>query len=489
MAKVSELIINAPRLGIGPSPHTGYGDVRNLDITSVPGVAKLNNLLSKESSTTVDAQIKWTVKNPASPANLYAIDSNGVVYNSSDSGDSWSELSDRGGAGQGLLVWKDYLFVFETTTIDVYGPLSGSAAWSNDWQTIDSDALWHPAIISKNDGKIYFGAGRYVGSIEEVSGQNFAPGDSGTFTYTQQALDLPEDYRVKCLAELGERLLIGTWQGSNIYDLKIGDIFPWDRSSSSFNTPVQINEHGVHGMLTIGRKVYVLAGIEGGIYVTDGVNIGKIAQIPNSVADLDGGKYLEWYPGAIINYKGRPFFGVSGGSGAIGGQGIYSLMETSRGTVLNNEHLISTGSSGASNILTIGALLGVTRDTFIAGWRDNTTYGIDLTDASNRVTSYGGYFESPFYTIGSLLNGSKFSEMEIQLAKPLASNEGIRIAYRTDLNASFTNFGTDYNNTNFGTDKTMIERKIPIPQTEFLQVKVSLTGTTTTPHFKSLIFR
>ena len=230
-------------------------------------------------------------------------------------------------------------------------------------------------FTSKNDGKLYIGSGRYIASLEENSGQNFADGTTASYTWfggdsSNNALDLPEDYRIKCLEELGTRLMIGTWQGTNIYDVKKADIFPWGRSSSSWYNPISLSEHGVHGLLVIGRKMYVLAGIEGAVYRSDGVDAWKIAQIPNSVADLDGGKYLEWMPGSIVNYKGRPFFGVSGGSGAIGGQGLYSLMETSRGTILVNEHLPSTGNSGATTQMKISALLGVTRDTILMAWQD-----------------------------------------------------------------------------------------------------------------------
>ena len=199
MKKEKDLTISAPRTGIAQSPHVGVADIRNLDIFSVPGVVKLNNILEiKGLSATVDAQVKWIVKNPASPANIYALDVNGVVYNSADSGATWAELADKSGSGQGLAVWKNYLFVVGATTLETYGPLSSSPNWLSFQTDVDTDTLWHPTLISKLDGKLYIGAGKYVASLEEVSGQNFADGDAGTYTWTPRHLDLPEDYRVKC---------------------------------------------------------------------------------------------------------------------------------------------------------------------------------------------------------------------------------------------------------------------------------------------------
>lgn len=496
-----EIVIQAPRQGISQSPLVGFSDVRNLDIFSVLGGVKLNNLVAKKSGTTVVTLPQWFVKNPATPAEIYALDSAGKVYKSSDSGATWALMTGftAGGAGQGLAIWKNYLFVCRATSIDVCGDGTATGItnsnWSNSWKTIDSDTLWHPMIVSKNDNKLYGGAGRYVFSLDEVSGQTFAPGNAATYTFTQQALDLPPNYRIKCLEELGNNLMCGTWQGTNTYDLRIADIFPWDRSATSFGQPITINEHGVHGMLNTGNSLIVLAGIGGTVYKSDGVNAIPVAQIPQSVADLSGGLYLEFNPGAIMNYKGRVFFGVGcGGTGVNPGMGVYSLYQTGQGNVLTHEHTISTGNDGTSANLKIGALLPVTRDNMLIGWYDATptaSYGIDAITTTSYTTSYGGYFISPLYTVGSTKNPRKFVELEFQLAQPLRANEGFKIAYRANLTDSFTNIATiDY--TTYGAEVShmvTLYAGVDILAAEQVQFKVFLTGTTTTPILKSVTIR
>lgn len=491
--KDGSITISAPREGTAQSPHVGFAEVRNLDIYSVPGVAKLNNILVKKSSTTVTAQVWWIVQNPALTSEYFALDANGVVYTSTDSGGTWSSLSDRGGTGQGLCIWEGYLFVAETTTIDVYGPLASSPAWTNDWKTIDSDALWHPMVVSKNDGKLYGGAGRYVFSIEELT--TFDPSSAPTYTFTQQALDLPANYRIKCLAELGNNLMCGTWQGTNVYDIRVADIFPWDRSSVSFGQPVQLAEYGVHAMLNTGNSLVVLAGINGTIFRCDGVNAYPIGQLPQ---DLSGGKYLEFYPGSICNYKNKVFLGVGqGGSTAIPSMGVYSLFQTGRGNILNLEHTISTLSDGSTNPLKPTALLPVTRDTLLVGWRDNTSYGIDLTTATSYAytTDYAGYVESPLYVVGSNQAKRPFSEIEFCLAKELASGEGLKIEYRFNLTDSWTtvkNKDGGTLNLTFAALGAVTSHVFAadIPNCEMLQIRVSMLGSsTTTPQFKYLILR
>ena len=485
--------ILAPKTGIAQSAHVGFPNMRNLDITSIPGIVALNNILVKRSSATVTETINWVVRNPLVTTEVYAVGNTGIVYSSTDSGVTWAVLAGNtaGGAGQGLTVWKDYLFVPRATAMDLYGPLSGTPAWRNSWAglTMDTDALWHPLLVSRNDNKLYGGAGRFVFSIDEVTGQTFLWSNAATYTATAQALDLPSPYRIKCMKELGNNLMLGTWQGVNLYDIRAADIFPWDRSAVSFGQPISIDDYGVHAMENSGNSLTVLAGISGTVRKSDGVNATIVGQIPT---DIRGGKYLEFYPGAICNYKNKIFFGTGqGGTTATPNQGIYSLSQTGQGSILNMEHSVSTLSDGTTNPLKVTALLPITRDTLLAGWRDNATYGLDLTTATSYLytTDYAGYFETPLYTVGTSLQLKKFTNIEFQLVRPLRTGEGIKIEYRDDLTATFTTLNT-YSFTDFGavvSRNSLFIAPIDIPACETIQLRVSLLGSSTTsPEVKSI---
>lgn len=491
--KDTSLTILAPREGAAQSPHVGFADVRNLDIYSVPGVVKLNTIMAKESGTTVTGQINWLVRHPITTTEIYGLDSAGTVYKSTDSGDTWAVLSGSSSTnahGNGLWIWKNYLFVARDTNLDVCGDGTATgitaANWTLGWKTIDSDVLWHPMITSKNDSKLYGGAGRFVYSLEELT--TFAPGTSSTYTWTQQALDLPSSYRIKCLVELGNNLMLGTWQGTNVYDIRIADIFPWDRSSVSYGQPVEMAEYGVHAMLNIGNSLVVLAGTAGTIRRCDGVNAYIVGQLP---MDLSGGKYLEWYPGSICSYKNKVFFGVGqGGSTATAGMGVYSLYQTGKGNILTFEHTVSTLNDGTTNPLKVSALLPITRDTLMTGWRDNTSYGIDLSSSTSYAytTDYSGFFISPLYVVGSNRQPRQFEEIEFELARKLATGEGVQISYRTSLTDSFTTIGT-YTYANLGAIVSHYAIA-GIPKCEMVQIKVALLGTsTTTPELKSVTLR
>lgn len=484
------LIINAPSQGIALSPHIGFGDVRNLDIHSIPGIVRLNNILMKKSSTTVTGLIKWMVRNPVTPAQIYALDDTGVVYLSTDTGLTWAVLGGNtltGGFGQGLTIWKDYLFVTRSTGIDLYGPLSSSPAWRNTWAglTMDSDTAWHPLLVSKLNGDLFGGAANYIFRIAEVVGKTFLWSDATTYTATTRALTLANGYRVKCLEELGNNLMVGTWKGTTITDFRVADIFTWDMSSVTYGQPINIGENGVSAMLTVGNTLYVMAGVEGRIYRSDGVSAVTICQLPSSVINIEGGLYVEPFPDAFKYYKGRLFFGVStGGTGNTANMGIYSLMQTSKGNVLTLEHTISSGNDGTSAPLKVGSILSVARDQILVGWQD-TTFGIDLTATTIRQLAYTAYFVSPFYNVGTNLNPRVFQEIDILLAKPLVTGEGFKLEYRKNLTDSFTTIGT-YDFDTIG-GKLTHHIAASIPSCEFVQLRVSLNGFYTTPQLKNII--
>lgn len=461
--------------------------MRNLDTYSIPGVVRLNQKPEKVSSTTVTDWVKWMVRNPITTSELWALGDTGRVYQSTDSGATWSYVSGNSVAsfGQGLAIWRDYLFVAGTTALDIYGPLSSSPSWTTAWKTLDSDSLYHPILVGQDD-ILYIGAGRYISSLQELT--TFNPGSGSTYSFTAHALDLPVNYRVKCLAELGKNLMIGTWQGLAVHETKIADIFPWDRSSPTFNLPVRINENGVNAMLNVGNLLYILAGIEGKIFVSNGVQTSEIAKIPPSIADLAGGKFIYGSPGAIMNHQGRVHFGISGG-GSIPGMGVWSLRANGKDNVLQYENVISTGSDGTTNQLRVGALLAINRDVFLIGWNDNTTYGIDKISQTLKYTSYAGYFDSALYQVGTPTNKRSFTQLDIQLARPLTTGQGIKISYRTNLTSSFTLVAT----LDFATQAGVSSYQFPaqILEAEFVQLRCEMTtgASNTTPELRYITLR
>lgn len=117
------------------------------------------------------------------------------------------------------------------------------------------------------------------------------------------------------------------------------------------------------------------------------------------------------------------------------------------------------------------------------------TYGLDLLNTTSFAysTDYSGYFITPFYQIGTLLKTRQLQEVEFYLVKALATGEGIKIEYRTDLNGSWTTVGT-YTFASLGA-KLSHHDTVNIPDAFQIQFRISLLGTsTTTPELKNVVF-
>lgn len=570
--KEQDLVIDNFQKGIAASPHVGFGDMRNLDISTIPGSIRINNLteLKANGATLSINQVISIVRNPINSSQFWAVSIGGSVLQSNDSGATWTVIAgNTAGNVMGLEIWKDYLFVARASALDVLGPLTGTIftvtianpavftkvahglaagnpiifsttgalptgltagttyyviaagltadafevstsaggvavittgsqsgvhtfiKWTNSWETIDSDANWHPMLVSKNDGNLYGGASRYIYSLSEVS--TFVPANGATFTFTQQALDLPANYRIRCLEELGNNLMIGTWMGINVSDFRIADIFPWDRTSDSFTLPLTLDEHGVNSMININNILYILAGIGGKLFSSNGVQSNLIAQLPSSVVNVEGTEYLDPFMTIMANYKGKIFFGIAGTTNTSG-IGVWSFVLDSKGGILNFEHVISNGrSGGASSLVQITAILPVNRNTLLIAWKcDNgsTTYGIDKINNLYRYTAYAAYFESPFYQVGTPLNKKQYSQIEFQLTEALTTGQGIVLKYRTDLSATWTTIGTY----DFATLGAVMSHNVApgIPDCEFIQIRGELTtaaSSNTSPKLRTVILR
>ncbi len=502
MVRNEEIIIAEFDKGIGFSPHTGYGDMRNLDIFSVPGEVILNNPLVKMAGSAIGATVDYIIRDPTSDdsvGHFYALNQNGTLYKSTDYGANWNNVATWTGAGKGLAVWKNHLMIpfnsGSTYRVGIYGPLSGSAVWTSSSNfDFDNSSSWYPQIVSNNDGYLYGGAKNHVYKLEEISGTTFSVEDTGTFTFDRSALDLPANYYITCFEELGGNLMVGTRLHST-GDFKVADIFPWDRSSTSYGTPLKLNVNGVSAMRNINNILYVSAGLEGKIYATNGAQATPIAQLPlafSKVGTPAGTTTKSVYAknGAFVCYKERLVFGM--------GNFVWSLLPTTKGNILSIEHSIGTFIGP-----TINSLCPVSQDEILVGWSSTdptTNYRISKTNNLTRDyedDSYAGYLASPLYRVGTYNNLRTFTEVEFQLSEPLIVGQGVGLYYRNNLYDGWTAIGTcthsTASTTQIGAVSSHVISSPGIPACEFVQIKAALepgsVNVCTSPHLRTIIIR
>jgi hypothetical protein len=467
-----DLIINWDtwKTGIGQSPIAGCGVIANLDIHGKPGILRLSPKATKVSGTTVVDRVKWMTRVPN--GDIYALDESGTVYKSTNEGDSWSVVSGNtktSARGNGLAYYGGYLFVARNTVVDTYD-------LSSTWTTVTGLTLtsnsFHPMVLGQ-DNILYIGNDRYIASIEITGTPNWGAGTG--YNKTAQANDLPSDYTVKSMAELQTYLVAGTYFGSNSYQSPTATLFPWDRSSTSFNLTTVLQEKGTHQLVSDSNMVYAQAGTRGEIYRTNLSETAKVAD-PKHIT-IGVGESIVNYPGAACKHDDKFLFGLSSLSGNINPLGVYSIKEAGKVMALVLDNTISVGDDGTAGTLQVSAMLSLSNGIYLAAWSYNdgvtTTYGIDKIGQNGYLcTSYAGYLESPLYQVGTIVTPRTFSTVKMHFAKKLASGHGVRIKYRTSLSDNWTTLGT-YDYATLGAVGEH-EARIGISGI-FLQLKIELT--------------
>lgn len=508
-----EIVIDNFQRGIGDSPHTGFADMRNVIINKQTGVVEVN-WATVARATAIGDNVKWfaqdtTGETAARFQTFYATSDNGKLWRSTDSGDTWAEFSSGYGRGEGLGVWKDHVIIAHrpggTAALSAYGPLTTSPIWNTAFVQLyyNNDpsnflTFYNPILVGQDD-ILYVGDGNLVDSLQEVSGQDFQAGTAATYTWGTASLDLPENYKIKNLAELGQNLLSGTWKGTTPQtpQSRTADIFPWDRTSDSFELPVINEENGVNWMKTIGNTTYYSAGNEGKIYMTNGSQTRLFKQLPRHLTDLDSVRVIISDPQDAMHHRGKLYFGIGSvqvsGEQIVDGVGVYSVDLETGALVMENQLSTGTTQPVGSNTPQINAIYPVNRNQYLIGFQDNNigggqAYGIDKVSDTQRYTNYAARVDSQFFSVGTKNKPAAFSEIEFELAKPLQANQGVRFLYRTDLRSNFTSIRTF----DFATDGGITTGKNDMLVTTEggIQIRTELTTSgTTTVELKKVTIR
>lgn len=390
---------------------------------------------------------------------IYMVDSNGRVWYYDNSiivlmpGNTLTNAS-----GKGLVAFTNsdasatYLLVFRNANIDIV-PITNEAAretpvWTNSWQTLNtasSTSNSHHTIVGQ-DNIIYFCDGRYVGSIRELT--IFDPASGATFSYNSQALTLPNGEIASWLEELGVNLLIAGQTYNRIY--------PWDRLSISFFLPITCAEPGVYRLKNINNTVFILAGLKGNIYATQGSTAQFYRRIPESIIGNGSSNNIsEW--GGIASRAGDLVFGLA----SVNNSAASGIWRINKDGVLTMDQIPSTGAKNVTTILDSEA------DFYYFGYNG----GFDGT-STTRYGNLEAVIQSQMYPVGTKTDPATFQELEIQLANKISSGQ-VRVSYRTATSASFTTLATftmDNTNTSFISDIGLIN-------IENLQLQIEMNGT------------
>ncbi len=393
----------------------------------------------------------------------FAVDSNGRVWYTTGSfpydllvntalDDGHTALANA--AGNGLQTFtvsdasKTYLFAFRDALIDYIDVTSvGVPSWHNGWKSLNATAGSARSHFSKigQDGIIYFCDDRFIGSIVENAGSVFDPTSSGTYTYNNQALDLPLSEIANHFTELSTNLYIA--------GLTYNKVYPWDRLSDSFTLPLDVPEVGIYKIINSGSQLYIFAGRKGNIYISPGTFVKLFKKVPEYLTNNSQtltAQPITWGDIAIKN--GAILFGLS--VQTSGNSGVYILYPDGR--ILQD----NTPSSGSIQVSAIYA----EDDFYYIGYAG----GIDYTSTSQRQSNTDAVFQSALYPIGDKIHKAMYSRLELQLAKP-SSNGQILVKTRGDTSSSF---GSAIATFNADGSKTSFSQDIGLTDLESLQIQL-----------------
>lgn len=463
MYKDNVLTISEWQKGMVKHPVLGFGRIQNAEIHQQKGIITPKKGLATSSRTATALPIarvidiygnEYWATNSSSAAN-------GIVYKNSNSAiiTGLANIYD-------IKVYKNYLWVTYGTSLGAYGPLdSGSATW---FPAISSGfSGYYMQLCIGQDDYLYITNGNYVAKIDvDSSGTvGVAPTITGSKT-SLTALDLPDGQYATCITEYGNKLAIGTYTPNGG-----GRIYTWNRQAGTLGNPgladlpVIFNENGVYQLYSHANKLYVTAGKQGNVYISDGINYRKLVTIPFS--DLYGSVYVGYYPNAItISPNGNLLIGAFSYSLTEGGA-VWEITDSGEVCIA---YTLAQGLT-SNNTIGIGFISVNRSDNHVSvGWQNASSYGIDEdTYNSANMTIY-----SPLIRVGRYNFEKTFQHIEFNLAEEFASGESITISFRRNKDDTWTSVGT-WGYSTLGAVASF-EDIAGINDCEYIQLKIETVG-------------
>lgn len=479
--------------GANESPLLGAQSVVNCDILSEKGVLKIASDVEKRSNTVnnfntgtdegVGVVVARMVDNSSTNPNVWLTERG---YLGTDDAMLASNLS----KGWDVVQWNS-TYVLVSYSSGGFGQIgviekSGSLSYWATARVTSLTSVYAIKMIMGQDGYVYFTNGNTIGRITAISGT----GAGITVTSSSNVLNLPRDIYATTLIELGSNLLIGTQKGTSWPDrntYQFANIYPWDRTSSSFRLPIQVNEAGINAMIHKDNQIYFSAGVRGNVYVTDGVNYQKIKTIPFTKINKPGATCTVYYNAIAVSREGNLLIGTSTLSDTqpnlYSKHGVWEIgLSQGYPTVLAYTTL--SGEVGMNYAVDIGDIY-VGSDVSFGSRINTTTRNCSILYTTNSYRdNYYSYYESELFFVGTRQNRKTYQSVEFTLLEPMVDNQTIKLSYRQDGQSSYTTIG-EWSYDDLG---GVVSHYAPayIADAEFVQIKIEMKQAESVPYPSNL---
>ena len=455
-------------------PIMGFGLLQNAEVFENKGLARIKNrTLARSTITPTALPIAEVYDDYGNTYTLTGQTGSGVCYKN-----GVSIQSSLGVLGD-LAIYKNYLWIRHGTALSCYGPLDNSPQWFGNIQTGYASG-YAGALLVGQDDFLYSTNGNYIAKIEiTASGTPAVAPTLGGIT-SMTALDLKDGQYASSLEEFGTKIAIGVHGGSYADRARYSTarLYTWNRQLGTLGNPgladlpVIFNENGINAIIQHANNLYISAGTQGNIYLSDGTNYRKIATLPYTRSGVNYDSTV--FPNAMsISPQGNLIIGLSGNLSSVVKTGIYEI------DLNSGEYGVSYRTTTSTNTGTfnIGFINSKTYQELNIGWSNNAVFGVDTTDFV-LYSSYGAVIETPLIRVGNYNQKKTFEHISFNLADPLVSGQNIRISYRKNSTEDYTLINT----WGFSTLGSVIsfEDIAGITDCEFIQLKIELDQATNT---------
>jgi hypothetical protein len=406
----------------------GFEFASGMDIFSEPGVLKA--CLAMEAVTrdsgigTLNALPLWMVDvAEGSSTRTYICFGSKIIHSNSgalNSGQNWELfITNSQGTILGMAAWAQYLAYASETKLGRVA-IHNAATQSDSYASLNGDPEHHPMFIQ--GGALKIGDGRYVDSLSE------------SYVFSNQVMKVPHDYRVKCLADIFGKLIIGTKFGAKQGTTTTHDAssFGWRGTvlSSGSALPDEVYPlklRGMHALIYDGQALYGFPDQEGDIYIFDGARFKPYRKLfPTGINN-----YLEVYPGAVgQHFDTLLFAGESSWSPGV------SQMKDG---IICQSFVPSQASplDASPGVITIGFVKQAYNGRVFIGYyrATSSTYHIEVTSQANNRQN-NAKVRTLWHRVGTD-KLKRWYGLKLNL-KPMTTSTAVSVAYRTGRDQAFT---------------------------------------------------
>lgn len=456
--------------GMVKHPIYGFGLLKNVEVFENKGIAKIKNVLSEDTGFSTTglpvAKVDGYVLSVSSSGGFFS-------YNGSTITSSLTNPWD-------IIRYKGYIFVRHGANLSAYGLEATSPQWFPNILTSFNSNFYGKLLVGQDDF-LYATNGNEVVKLSVTAS---APGVAPVVTISA-TLDLPDGQYATTIEEYGTNIIIGTQTSASFYSQDSEQkckLFAWNRQAGTLGNPgladlpILFKEGRINAILSHQNKLYVSAGSQGNIYVTDSTNYQQITSLPFTQKAYSQKSNV--YPNAmIISSNGNLLVGVgSNNSAATNGVfGIYEIDINSTGYPVSMRSIY--GNTTTSDLsISIGFIAEYLESNYLSlyvGFGVGSTYKIYVT-SSGVNESIIGVIETPMIKVGGYNSKKSFQHIEWCLAEPLLTSQTISIYSRK-------NNKEDYVLVNTWTYATLgsvisFEDIAGIADCEYIQLKIEMTN-------------